>query len=170
MKKLLLTLSFCAVTLLAAVDGKRIVREVAHELGTLSYYGVFDTLAYRVNGSDVTLYGQVTRPALKNAAEQAVKSVEGVETVKNEIEVLPLSPSDDDVRLGAFRAIYGHPSLTRYAINSVLPVRIIVKNGNVELMGEVQSEVDRTLIGTQVNSVPGALSVKNNVKVVKAKE
>jgi hyperosmotically inducible protein len=146
----------------------RIVRETAHELGTLAYYGVFDIISYRVKDNNVTLYGKVTRPTLKTSAEQAVKGIEGVETVKNEIEVLPLSSSDDDVRLAAYRAIYGHPSMTRYAVNSVQAIHIIVKNGDVELIGDVQSELDRTLAGAQLNGVTGVHAVKNELKVTKS--
>src|SRR5215831_7740452 len=72
----------------------RITREVRHELVMLPYYGVFDNLAYRVDGNTVTLVGQVTKPTLKSDAEHAVKDIEGVEQVKNEIQVLPLSPAD----------------------------------------------------------------------------
>ena len=91
----------------------RIIKEVHHELVMLPYYGVFDNLAYRVEGSKVTLIGQVTRPTLKSDAENVVKSIEGVQTVDNQIEVLPLSPNDDRVRLAAYRAIYSRPQLQR---------------------------------------------------------
>src|SRR5947209_11390202 len=89
----------------------RVEREVRHELVMLPYYSVFDNLAYRVDDGTVTLVGQVTRPTLKDDAERVVKNIEGVERVKNEIEVLPLSPEDDRIRAAAFRAIYGDPAL-----------------------------------------------------------
>ena len=95
----------------------RIVREVRHELVMLPYYGVFDNLSYRVDGSSVTLMGQVTRPTLKSDAGTVVKGIEGVTRVDNQIEVLPLSPMDDGLRMAEYRAIYGHPGLDRYAID-----------------------------------------------------
>src|SRR5690242_15393446 len=85
----------------------RIVKEVRHELVMLPYYGVFDNLAFRVDGATVTLLGQVTRPTLKSDAEGAVKHIEGVERVENQIEVLPLSTNDDRIRLATYRSIYG---------------------------------------------------------------
>src|SRR5207245_4983991 len=90
----------------------RITREVRHELVMLPYYGVFDNLAYRVDGNTVTLLGQVTRPTLKSDAEHVVKAIEGVERVVNNIEVLPLSPNDDRIRLAVYRAISGDTSLS----------------------------------------------------------
>jgi len=145
----------------------RVEREVRHELVMLPYYNVFDNLAFRVDGSTVTLLGQVTRPTLKSDAERVVKDIEGVERVQNEIEVLPLSPNDDQIRIAAFRSIYGSSSLNRYAHQAVPPIHIIVKNGNVTLEGVVNNEGDKNIAGIQANSVPGAFSVKNNLRVEK---
>lgn len=140
-------------------------REVRHELVMLPYYGVFDNLAFRVNGSEVELMGQVTRPTLKSDAEQVVKRIEGVERVINNIEVLPLSPDDDRIRLAAYRAIYGNPTLNRYALQAVPPIHIIVKNGNLTLEGVVANEADKNIAGLQANSVPGVFKVTNNLRV-----
>src|SRR5499427_3504847 len=104
----------------------RVTREVRHELVMLPYYGVFDNLVYRVDGSTVTLMGAVTRPTLKNDAGNVVKGIEGVEKVDNKIQVLPLSSMDDGLRVAEYRAIYGHPGLDRYAMQSVPPIHIIV--------------------------------------------
>jgi hyperosmotically inducible periplasmic protein len=142
-------------------------REVRHELVMLPYYNVFDNLAYRVDGGTVTLLGQVTRPTLKDDAERVVKRIEGVERVRNEIEVLPLSPNDDTIRIAEFRAIYGDPALNRYAHQAVPPIHIIVKNGNVTLEGVVANEADKNIAGIRANSVPGVFSVKNNLRVEK---
>jgi len=144
---------------------ERFVREIRHELVMLPYYGVFDNLAYKVDGYKVTLMGQVTRPTLKTDAERVVKDIEGVEQVTNNIEVLPLSPNDDRIRMAAYRAIYGHPALNRYALNAVPPIHIIVKNGNITLEGVVANEGDKNIAGIQANSVQGAFSVKNNLRV-----
>src|SRR5712664_1596441 len=95
----------------------RLVKEVRHELVMLPYYNVFDNLAYSVDGSTVTLMGQVTRPTLKSDAERVVKSIEGVDKVINKIEVLPVSPNDERIRIAVYRAIYGQPSaLQRYSL------------------------------------------------------
>ncbi len=131
----------------------RITREVRHELVMLPYYGVFDNLAYRVEGSTVTLMGQVTRPTLKSDAENVVKRIEGVEHVNNEIEVLPVSPNDDRIRRAVYRAIYSDPTMDRYAIQAIPPIHIIVKNGNIA--------------GIRANGVSGVFSVKNNLTVEK---
>jgi hyperosmotically inducible protein len=144
---------------------ERFVREIRHELVMLPYYGVFDNLAYRVDGYKVTLMGQVTRPTLKSSAENVVKDIEGVEQVINNIEVLPNSPNDDRIRLATYRAIYGHTALNRYALNAVPPIHIIVKNGNVTLEGVVANEGDRNIANIQANGVPGVFGVTNNLRV-----
>ena len=141
----------------------RISREVRHELIMLPNYGVFDHLAYRLNDATVTLLGQVTRPTLKSAAENVMKEIEGVEQVRNEIEVLPASPNDDRIRMEAYRAIYGHTTLNRYALQAVPPIHIIVKNGNLTLEGVVAYEVDRRVAGMRARSVKGVFSVTNNL-------
>ena len=146
---------------------RRLEREVRHELVTLPYYDVFDNLEYRVDGSQVTLSGQVVRPTLKSGAENVVKSIEGVEKVINNIEVLPLSPNDDRLRVAVYRTIYGHAALQRYSIRSVPPIHIIVKNGNVTLEGVVANEADRNIANIQANGVSGVFSVKNNLRVEK---
>jgi hyperosmotically inducible protein len=140
-------------------------REVRHELVMLPYYGVFDNLAFRVDGSTVTLLGQVTRPTLKSSAENVVKDIEGVEKVVNNIQVLPVSPNDDRIRLAAYRAIYGHSSLNRYALQAVPPIHIIVNNGKITLEGVVANESDSNIAYMQARSVSGAFEVVNNLRV-----
>jgi hyperosmotically inducible protein len=140
-------------------------KEVRHELVMLPYLGVFDNLAYRVDGNTVTLTGQVTRPSLKNDAEKAVKSIEGVQKVNNQIEVLPPSPMDDRLRLALYQAIYGFSSLNRYALPVLKPIRIVVKNGNVTLEGVVDNQADKSLVNIRANGVPGIFSVTNNLRV-----
>ena len=113
----------------------RTERKIQHELVMLPFYDVFDNLQFRIAGSTVILTGQVTRPTLKSSAETIVERLEEIESVDNQIEVLPLSPRDDDIRMAVYRAIYYNPSFTRYAIRAVPPIHIIVKNGNVTLEG-----------------------------------
>jgi hyperosmotically inducible protein len=144
---------------------EKLIKEVRHQLVMLPWYSVFDNLAYKVEGDNVTLYGQVTRPTLKSDAEAAVKSIEGVVTVVNNIEVLPNSVMDDQLRRAVFRAIYGEAGLSRYAEQAVPPIHIIVKNGNVTLEGAVGSESDKNLAGLRANQVPNVFSVKNNLVI-----
>jgi hyperosmotically inducible protein len=160
--KPLLFLAF-AVFSIAQPNQDKIVKEVRHELIMLPYYGVFDNLAYRVDGSKVTLFGQVTKPTLKSDAERVVKKIEGVETVANEIEVLPLSPNDDQIRRATYRKIYSNPALQRYQMGAVPPIHIIVKNGNITLVGVVDNETDKNLAGIAANGVPGAFKVTNDL-------
>jgi hyperosmotically inducible protein len=143
----------------------RITREVRHELVMLPYYGVFDNLAYSVNGGVVTLYGQVTNPTLKGDAGNAVKGIEGVTRVDNRIEVLPLSPMDDQIRRAEYRAIYSEPSLSRYSLQAVPPIHVIVNNGKVTLVGVVANETDKNLAGLRANGVSGVFSVNNELRV-----
>ena len=143
----------------------RIIREVRHELVMLPYYGVFDNLVYRVDGGAVTLMGQVTRPTLKSDAGTVVKGIEGVTRVDNQIEVLPLSPMDDGLRMAEYRAIYGHPGLDRYAMQAVPPIHIIMANGKVTLEGVVGTQSDKDTAGIRANSVSGVFSVVNNLRV-----
>jgi hyperosmotically inducible periplasmic protein len=140
-------------------------REVRHELVMLPWYSVFDNLAYSVNGGRVTLLGQVTNPTLKADAGTAVKGIEGVESVDNQIEVLPVSSDDDQIRRAEFRAIYGQPNLQRYAEGAVPPIHIIVKNGHVTLEGVVANEADKNVANIQASGVPNVFSVTNRLSV-----
>jgi hyperosmotically inducible protein len=153
----------------SAKSQERITREVRHELLMLPYFGVFDSIAYKVDGSTVTLLGQVVRPVTKSDAESAVKHIEGVEKVDNQIEVLPPSPMDDGLRKRLFREIYGYPALEKYALGVQKPIRIIVKNGRVTLEGVVDNDADKNLAGLRANGVPGIFSVTNNLQVVPSK-
>jgi hyperosmotically inducible protein len=148
---------------------ERITREVRHELLMLPYFGVFDNIAYKVDGYTVTLLGQVVRPSLKSDAGNVVKHIEGVEKVDNQIEVLPPSPMDDGLRRRLYRAIYGYPAMEKYALGVQKPIRIIVKNGHVALEGVVDSEGDKNIAGLRANGVPGIFSVDNHLQVVSSK-
>lgn len=144
----------------------RITREVRHELLLLPFYGVFDNLAYRVSpDGTVTLVGQVVRPTLKSDAENTVKRIEGVERVENQIQVLPPSPMDDQIRTATYRAIYGSPQLNMYELRAVPPIHIIVDNGHVTLQGVVARQADKQVAEVQAKSVPNVFSVTNNLRV-----
>ena len=151
----------------AAAHGQALAGElnkkIHHELVTLPYYGIFDNLAYEVNGGTVTLYGQVTRPSTRSDAARRVARLPGVTRVVNNIEVLPLSSFDDQIRRATYRAIYGYGPLRRYALGAQPSIRIIVKNGNVTLTGFVANEGDRNIANIRANGVPNVFSVNNQL-------
>lgn len=158
---------------------------------TLDNYGVFDSVRFRIEpgqkGYQIVLLGYASRPTLKSSAERVVRRIPLVERVDNQMEVLPNSRFDEDVRLQAYLRIYGHPILNRYDPNrgvpiyglrrraflgisqdpplGLHPVHIIVKNGNIILEGVVDNESDRNLLTMVANGVPGAFTVTNNVEV-----
>ena len=142
-----------------------IVHQVRHELLMLPYYGVFDNLEYKVVGNHVELMGQVVDPTLKSTAGNVVKQIEGVTSVANNIQVLPLSSFDDRIRLAEYRAVFGRDGLFRYAMGAIPSVHIIVDHGNVTLVGVVGSQMDKTLAGIQASGVAGVFSVTNNLRV-----
>ncbi len=146
-------------------DQLSIVREVRHQLVMLPFYTLFDNLEYKVEGSKVTLMGEVVNPTLKDDAANAVKHVRGVETVDNQIKILPLSPIDNQLRRAEYRAIYSQPNLQMYAIQSVPPIHIVVDNGHVTLEGVVANQADKDAAGIAANSVPNVFSVTNNLRV-----
>ena len=144
---------------------ERIAKEVRHQILMLPYFGTFDNIAFKLNGYDVTLYGQVVQPSLKSDAERAVRKVEGVEHVDNQIEVLPTSPNDDRLRREVFIAIYRYGPLQHYGVGSNRPIHIIVNHGNVTLEGVVDRESDKNMASLRANGVPGVFSVQNNLVV-----
>jgi hyperosmotically inducible periplasmic protein len=148
-----------------AASQARIVQEVRHQLVLLPYYTVFDNLAYKVEGSAVTLMGQVTQPVTKDNAERAVKGVEGVTKVINQIQVLPLSPMDSQIRRAEFLAIYRAPGFEKYSDQAVPPIHIIVDNGHVTLVGVVLNQMDKQIAYMRANSVPDVFSVTNDLRV-----
>lgn len=148
---------------------ERIIKSVRKEILRLPFYGPFDWLTFRVDGSTVALSGQVSRPTLKTDSERVVKKIEGVEKVVNDVEVLPVSPNDDRLRLAVWQAVIGHPTMRRYSIRGPnSPIHILVKNGNVTLEGFVGLEMDKNIANIQANGVPGVFSVKNNLRVDEA--
>ena len=147
---------------------ERITHEVRHELVMLPQLTIFDNLQYKVDGSKVTLMGQVTNAVLKDSAEKVVKKIEGVESVNNQIEILPASPNDDRIRRQVAQAIFNDNRLFRYSMGSVPPIHIIVKNGHVTLEGVVNSQTDKDAAFLRANGVPGVFSVENHLQVEKS--
>ena len=147
------------------VSGSRIVDEAQHALAALPFYTVFNNLTFRINAGMVTLLGQVTRPLLKDDAEEAVRHIDGVRRVINQIEVLPLSAADGRTRLAGYLAIYGDAGLSQYATRSAPPIHIVVKNANVTLVGTADSTFDKNLAFSQASNVPGVVSVTDHLRV-----
>ncbi|MGH9512363.1 MAG: BON domain-containing protein [Terriglobales bacterium] len=145
---------------------QRVTREVHHELLLLPYYGVFDNLSYQVApDGTVTLLGEVVDPVNKTDAQSAVKGIEGVSKVVNNIEVLPPSPMDNQIRRQTFRAIYGNASLSVYSMRAMPPIHIVVKNGHVTLTGVVSRQMDKQEAEMQAKSVPNVFSVTDDIQV-----
>lgn len=151
--------------LAAAAKDTSLAGQVRHELSMLPYYGVFDAISYEVNGHSVILTGAVHYPAIALDAVNVVQHIPGVEAVDNQIEVLPVSRFDDQIRLAAWRTAYSWPSLSRVASMPQPPVRILVKNGNITLVGIVPSQTDKDALSLRLNSVPGVFAVQNNLTV-----
>jgi hyperosmotically inducible periplasmic protein len=164
----LLLLIFGAVNIgsAAAIQGdrERIETDMRRELAPL--VGVFDNVTFKVEQDrTVTLMGQVREPNLKRHVEEDARKVPGVRGVDNRIEILPLSGADDELRLRLYRAIYGQEGLQRYSIRSNPPIHIVVKNGAVLLEGVVANKLEYAQANVAANQVPGAFSVKNNLRV-----
>jgi hyperosmotically inducible periplasmic protein len=144
-----------------------IFKKVVHAIVMLPYYGVYDNIGFRLQGRTVILEGQVLRSSLKPDAEKAVKKVEGVDKVVNNIEVLPPGPIDMRIREQVRQAIYGYGPFLKYANQPNPPIRIIVKSAKVTLTGVVDNETDKGQCTMRANQVSDVLSVTNNLRVVK---
>jgi hyperosmotically inducible periplasmic protein len=174
-------------------DTLRIAKEVQKKLGSLTSYNVFDWITFGFHGKTVVLKGFASRPTLKTSAANVLKGIEGVDSVDNQIEVLPTSPNDDRIRAAVYNRIYTQPSLRKYNANQGSVARalgpggrsvalmaggitndpprgfhaihIIVKNGNVTLDGVVNNQSDAAIAYMQANSTPGVFSVDNDLIV-----
>lgn len=176
MKNLILMIAFLVITAtvpsrtfaadLSQAARARIENELVRELGPR--VGVFDYVSFKVDGNGtVTLYGQARDTMLKNHAAEDAKKIEGIKRVQNEIEVLPLSPTDDEIRRAVYVAIYSQSGFERYRARAVPPVHIIVKNGTVTLEGIVANKVEFSQVKAAAGNVPGVFSVKNNLQIDK---
>lgn len=144
---------------------QRLYGEVHHALAMIPQVTIFDNLAYSVNGGTVTLYGQVRNAFIKDEAASSVKHLEGVERVDNQIEVLPASFNDDRIRRQVAFAVFNDSRLSRYSMGMMPPIRIIVKNGHVDLEGVVATQTDKDDAFIRANGVPGVFSVENHLQV-----
>ena len=144
---------------------QRLSGEVHHALAMIPEFTIFDNLSYRIDGDTVTLYGQVRNAFIKDEAQSRVKHLEGVQSVNNQIEVLPASFNDDRIRRQVARAVFGDARLSTYSIQPVPPIHIIVKNGHVDLEGVVRTQTDKDTAFIRANGVSGVFSVDNNLQV-----
>lgn len=140
-------------------------KQVRHKLLMLPYYGVFDNLAYSIDGSRVTLHGQVVRPSTRSDAARSVSGIKGVSQVVNNIKVLPLSGFDDSIRVRTYRALSRTGGLYRYFMGTNPSLHIVVDRGHITLAGVVGSKLDKQLAYMTARQVPGAFSVTNDLKV-----
>ena len=169
---MLMTLMFLLAPALSAFANTpqvnpRLVKQIRHELATLPYYGVFDWLEFEMKPDNtVVLRGYVTRPTTKSDAEARVKDIEGVKDVINEIQVLPVSPNDDRLRIALYRQLYNWDSpLFRYATQAIPSIHIIVDRGRATLKGVVANRSDAQIAYMRARSVPGLFEVKNELTI-----
>jgi hyperosmotically inducible protein len=141
----------------------QILNDVAREVRGYANYTVFDDVGMSIENGVVTLVGKVTMPYKRHDVERRVARVQGVDRVVNRIEVLPVSPFDDELRYRISRAIYGNPSFWHYASMANPPIHIVVDRGHVTLTGVVQSNVERMMARSLATSF-GAFSVRNDLR------
>jgi len=140
--------------------------KVTHEIRMYSRYSIWDNINVRVNNGHVELLGQVNQPYKKADLQRIVNGIPGVSTVTNALEVLPLSPMDDRLRLQVARAIYRDSVLSRYAIQAIPPIHIIVDNGHVTLEGVVSTEMEKNVAGIRASGAGLSFGqVVNNLRV-----
>jgi hyperosmotically inducible protein len=173
MKRWTKTIAMSAAMLLASSlnmwatpqgDNAQIAELVRKEIVTLPFYSIFDNIEFELNDGSLMLSGEVYRPVMKKMIEKVAQRVAGVNTVTNNIEILPLSSFDDRIRLALARQLYGNRVFTRHSIQVVPPVHIVVKNGNVTLEGVVNSELEKNVAFHVANGIHGVFSVTNNLR------
>jgi hyperosmotically inducible protein len=143
-----------------------IAQKVAKEVRMYTRYTIWDNINLRVNEGEVELIGEVSQPWKKKDLERLAQRVAGVTSVTNRLKVLPNSLYDDELRIRIARAIYRHPALSRYAIQAVPPIHIIVDNGRVKLEGVVNNELEKTVAGLQAGTAGLSFgAVENNLRV-----
>ncbi len=143
-----------------------IEQNVRHEIVMYPRYSIWDDISFRVANGSVELMGAVSQPYKKQDIERLVQRVPGVASVTDEIKVLPLSPFDDRLRIQIARAIYSYPAFSRYAIQAVPPIHIIVDNGHVTLAGVVNNDFEKQVAGMRAASAGLSFgAITNNLQV-----
>ncbi|MBI1356362.1 MAG: BON domain-containing protein [Acidobacteria bacterium] len=166
-----LLLSVAALPLAAAnlsataTPEARTAEQVRRQIAKLPFLSVFDNISFTLQDGVVTLDGDVYRRSLRKSAERVALQVEGVTRVENNIEFLPVSNFDDQIRVQLARALFTHPALDRYSLQANPPIRIIVRNGNVTLAGVVNREMEKNVAGVLANQIHGVFSVTNDLRV-----
>lgn len=145
------------------VSNARLYQAVAREVNRYVNFTIFDDVSVGIDNGIVTLSGRVTMPYKKNDLTRRVGSVDGVKEVLNQIQVLPVSPFDDQLRFRIARAIYGNSSFWQYGAMANPPIHIVVENGRVTLTGVVNSNVERVLARSLATGF-GEFSVTNDLK------
>lgn len=150
-----------------AVSDQELQAKLAEKLkyDRVGYGNVFDAISLNVQNGIVTLAGSALDYPSKDSALAVVSTYPGVKDVVDNVEVDPASPMDDGIRMAVARAVYGYPSLSKYASDPAKSIRIVVKGGNVELDGVVDSQADKDTANIRANAVPNVFSVKNNLQV-----
>ena len=155
-----------AATKAVPANDTELADRIGHEIRMYTRYTIWDNINVRVQDGHVELTGQVSQPFKKEDLGRIVKSVPGVASFTNGLDVLPLSPFDDRLRIQVARAVYGNPVLSRYALQAVGPIHIIVDNGRVTLEGVVNSEMEKQVAGMQASSAGLSFGpVVNNLRV-----
>jgi hyperosmotically inducible protein len=163
---MLATAGFAATTTTVPQTDAEIANKIAKEFRMYSRYTIWDNVNLRVNEGEVELLGEVSLPWKKKDLERLAERVPGVTSVTNNLRVLPTSFYDDQLRVRIARAIYRHPVLSRYAIQPVPPIHIIVDNGTVRLEGVVNNEMEKTVAGMQAGTAGLSFgTVENNLRV-----
>jgi len=161
---MLLTLAGLAAA--ATYTDTDVAAKAAHEIRMYSRYSIWDNVNLRVDGGNVELIGQVSEPYKKEDLQRIVQRTPGVTSVTNRLEVLPLSPFDNSLRLRVARAVYGDPALSRYGLQPVPPIHIIVNNGHVALEGVVSTEMEKNLAAIRASSAGLSFGpIENNLRV-----
>ena len=143
-----------------------IAGKVTHEIRMYSWYSIWDNVNFRVNDGNVELLGQVSQPYKKADLQRLVQRVPGVTSVTNDLAVLPLSSFDNQLRMQVARAIFRDPALSRYAMQAVPPIHIIVDNGHVTLEGVVNNQMEKNVAGIRANGAGLSFGqVTNNLRV-----
>jgi hyperosmotically inducible protein len=141
-------------------------QRIGHEVRMYPYYSIWDDISYRVSNGQVELFGAVNQPYKKSDIEHIVQRIPGVRSVTDEIKVLPLSNFDDRIRLAVARAIYRDPVLSRYALQPVGSIHIIVDNGHVTLTGVVSNDMEKNVAGIRAGGAGLSFgAVTNNLQV-----
>lgn len=145
-------------------SNEQIAEQVRKEIVTLPFYSIFDNVEFSLNDGALELNGEVYRPVMKRMIEKVAQRVTGVNSVVNNIEILPLSPYDHRIRVAIANKLYRNRVFTRHSIQAVPPVHIVVKNGNVTLEGVVNSELEKNVAFHVANGTNGVFSVTNNLR------